>query len=88
MSQRLPQASDKPIHFFLFACLFIKLEKNFGSWGGGSCSTKTILSLRNGFASVFEVENHISWLSAPCSEKSHIVKVLGIVGHMVFATAT
>lgn len=85
MSQRLPQASDKPIHFF---CLFIKLEKNFGSWGEGSCSTKTILSLRNRFASVFEVENHISWLSAPCSEKSHIVKVLGIVGHMVFATAT
>lgn len=83
MSQRLPQASDKPIHFFV--CLFIKLEK---SWGEGSCSIKTILSLRDGFASVFEVENHISWLSAPCSEKSHIVKVLGIVGHMVFATAT
>lgn len=41
MSQRLPQASDKPIHFFV--CLFIKLEKNFGSWGDGSCSTKTIL---------------------------------------------
>lgn len=86
MSQRLPQASDKPIHFFV--CFFIKLEKNFGSWGDGSCSTKTILSLGSGFASVSEVENYISWLSAPSSEKSRIVKVLGIVGHMVSATAT
>lgn len=73
---------------FIFFCLFIKLEKNFGSWGDGSCCTKTILSLGNGFASVSEVENHISWLSAPCSEKSHIVKVLGIMGHMVSTTAT
>lgn len=74
--------------FIFFVCLFIKLEKNFGSWGDGSCSTKTILSLGSGFASVSEVENYISWLSAPSSEKSRIVKVLGIVGHMVSATAT
>lgn len=57
-----------------FVCLFIKLEKNFGNWGDGSCSTKTILSLGNGFESVSKVENYISWLSAPCSENSHIVK--------------
>lgn len=71
MSQKLPQASANQ---FTFVCLFIKLEKNFGSWGDGSYSTKTILNLGNGFASVSEVENYISWLSAPCSEKSHIVK--------------
>lgn len=56
MSQSSPQTSDKP---FIFVCLFVKLERNFGSWGDGICYTKTILRLGSGFTLSLGRESYI-----------------------------